>query len=678
MNYRAWQVNRPDMGKAKRLAHAIGAPMLLARILVARGLDTPEKAAELLIQDQPLSDPFLLKDMDKAVARIEHALDCQEPIVVFGDYDVDGVTATALLFEHLRGMGANVRCMLPSREGDGYGLSRRALESVAAKGYKLVITVDNGISAVQEAAFAKELGLDLIITDHHLAPAELPQAIAVVDPRRSDDTSPFKAMCGAGVAFKLCAALEGCDPNDLLEFCGDLAAIGTIADVMPLLGENRTLVKAGLRSLCNTERPGLVALMEAAGLGDKPVTAENVSFALAPRLNAAGRMNSAAQALQLLLAEDPDRAEQLANELCQCNTARQQAEQEIMAQVEAQLAADPARKNDRVIVLWGEKYHSGVIGIVASRIVERYGRPVLLISLENGEGKGSGRSIEGFNLHSAISACADLLVRYGGHALAAGLTICQDNLEEFRRRINEWAAREYPVMQQPPLHLDVAVDLSELTVEEIQGLDYLAPCGSGNPSPLFLLEDAVIDGVYPMSDGRHSRLRLRQKGHTIYAAWFGITPQQLAYTVGDRVDAALSFSVYQSAHGGPMLSARIKEVRPAGLSNEAVEQAALFEAFRSGAQLTREQKNVLLPQRADSVALYRTVQAGGISAEDLRPLFAKMGAQNTGKALVSLAALCQVGLVGQREVEGSQRLTPLPTKEKKDLTRAPILRALEV
>lgn len=678
MNYRAWQVNRPDMDKAKRLAHAIGAPMLLARILVARGLDTPEKAADLLIQDQLLSDPFLLKDMDKAVERIERALDSEEPIVVFGDYDVDGVTATALLFEHLRGMGANVRCMLPSREGDGYGLSRRALESVAAKGYKVVITVDNGISAVEEAAYAKELGLDLIITDHHLALEVLPQAVAVVDPKRRDDTSPFKELCGAGVAFKLCAALEGCDPNDLLEFCGDLAAIGTVADVMPLVNENRTLVKAGLRALRNTERPGLLALMEAAGLDGKPVTAENVSFALAPRLNAAGRMNSAALALQLLLAEDPDRAEQLADDLCRCNAARQEAEQEIMAQVEAQLAADPVRKNDRVIVLWGEHYHPGVIGIVASRIVERYGRPALLISMENGEGKGSGRSIEGFNLHSAIAACGDLLVRYGGHALAAGLSIRQEKLEEFRVRINEWAAREYPVLRLPPLKLDVAVSLEDITVDEIQGLDYLAPCGSGNPAPLFLVEDAVIDGIYPVSDGRHSRLRLRQNNQCIYAAWFGISPQQLAYGVGDHVDVALSLSVFQSARSGPMLSGRIKEIRPAGLSNEAAEQAALFEAFRSGAKLTPEQRNVLLPQRSDTVALYRTVQAGGVSAGDLRPLFAKMGAQNTGKALVSLAALCQVGLVGQREVEGSSRLAPLPTREKKDLTRAPILRALEV
>ena len=678
MNYRAWQVNRPDEGKAKRLAQSIGAPMLLARILVGRGLDTPEKAAALLIQEQALSDPFLLKDMDKAVARINEALDNEEPMAVFGDYDVDGVTATALLFEHLRSMGAHVRCMLPSREGDGYGLSRRALESLAEKGYRLVITVDNGISAVEEAEYCKELGMDLIITDHHLAPMPLPDAVAVIDPSQPEDHSPFKGLCGAGVAFKLCAALDGCAPGDLLEFCGDLAAIGTVADVMPLVNENRTLVKAGLTSIQNTERPGLLALIDAAGLTDKRITAESISFALAPRLNAAGRMDSAALALQLLLCEDPARAEQLAQELCQCNTARQEAEQEIMEKVEAQLNADPSRRSDRVIVLWGEHYHPGVIGIVASRVVERYGRPALIISLQDGEGKGSGRSVEGFNLHSAISACSDLLIRYGGHALAAGLSIEEGKLEEFRRRINAWAAKEYPVMRLPALKLDVAVRLDQLTVDEVRGLDYLAPCGGGNPAPTFLLEDAVIDGIYPVSEGRHTRLRLRQHGHCIYAAWFGVSPSQLAYSVGDHVDAALSLNVYEGGRSGPQLSGRIKELRPAGLPDEAVEQAALFEAFRSGSPLTPAQRDILRPRREDTVALYRTVQAGGVPAGDLRPMFARMGAHNTGKALVSLAALCQLGLVGPKEVAGSTRFAPLPTQGKKDLMRAPILRALEV
>lgn len=677
MNYRAWQVNRPDEGKAKRLAQGIGASMLLARTLVARGYDTPEKAAAFLIESAPLSDPFLIKDMDKAVQRILRALDEEEPIAVFGDYDVDGVTATALLFEHLRSMGADVRCMLPSREGDGYGLSRPMLEKLAAKGYRLVITVDNGISAVQEATYAKELGLDLIITDHHLASLPLPEAVAVVDPNRPDDESPFKSLCGAGVAFKLCAALDGCEPEDLLDFCGDLAAIGTVADVMPLVGENRTLVRAGLENLQNTERPGLVALIEAAGMAEKPVTAESISFTLAPRLNAAGRMDSAVLALQLLLCEDPGRAEELAAELCRCNTSRQEAEQQIMAQVEAQLAAEPARRNDRVIVLWGD-YHPGVTGIVASRVVEAYGRPAILISLQNGEGKGSGRSIQGFHLHKAIAACEDLLIRYGGHALAAGLSIRKEALEEFRTRINAWAAQEYPVMQLPPLRLDVPVKLNELTVEGVKELDYLAPCGGGNPAPVFLLENAVVDGVYPVGDKRHSRIRLRQGDQCIYAAYFGMSPAKLAYSVGDHVDAALSLSVYEGGRGGAQLSGRIKELRPAGLPDEAVEQAALFESFRAGAKLTQQQRQLLLPKREDTVALYRTVQAGGVPTGDLRPMFAKLGPQNTGKFLVSLAALCQLGLVAPKEMHGSTRFAPLPAKGKKDLTSAPILRALEV
>ena len=288
---------------------------LLAGVLTARGITDPTEALTLLAGEEELSDPSLLTDMDKACERIWRAIDEGETIVVFGDYDVDGVTATALLYQHLKGMGATVKCMLPSREGDGYGLSRNAIRSIHDKGCKLIVTVDNGISAVEEADYAAELGIDLIITDHHLPPETLPKAIAVVDPRREDDTSPFKGLCGAGVAFKLCAALDGCPPEEMLDYCGDLAAVGTVADVMPLTGENRTLVKAGLRQLQNTDRPGLEALLEEVGLAGKPVTAENVSYAIAPRINAAGRMDNAVTALQLVMCEDPDRAEELAHKL---------------------------------------------------------------------------------------------------------------------------------------------------------------------------------------------------------------------------------------------------------------------------------------------------------------------------------------------------------------------------
>ena len=487
MTYRAWQVNRPDEQAAAKLAAQIGAPKLLARVLTARGLDTPEKAMGLLGQDVPLTDPMRMKDMDKAVERILRAIDEEEKMVVFGDYDVDGVTATALLYSHLRNMGADVRCMLPSREGEGYGLSEKVIRSLADKGYRLIITVDNGISAGAEAELAAQLGVDLVVTDHHLPLRQLPKAVAVVDPMRTDDESPYKGFSGAGVAFKLCCALDGCPPEELLDFCGDLAAIGTVADVMDLTGENRTLVRRGLEALQNSGRPGIEALLEVSGMGGRTVTADTVSYTLAPRLNAAGRMDSAALALQLLLCEDAERAADLAARLNQCNQDRQNAEQEILVRVNEQLDADPARKNDRVLVVWGDAFHPGVTGIVASRLVERYGRPAIVISMQGDEGKGSGRSIEGFHLHQAISACQELLVRFGGHALAAGLSIRRENLEAFRQQINAWAAKTYPLPQQPPLRLDVPVRLDEVTVEEVQGLDYLAPCGHGNPAPLFLV-----------------------------------------------------------------------------------------------------------------------------------------------------------------------------------------------
>lgn len=650
---------------------------LLAGVLAARGVTSPEQALALLAGEEPLSDPFLLKDMDKACERLLRAADSGETIVVFGDYDVDGVTATALLYEHLKGMGANVKCMLPSREGDGYGLSKNAVRSVYDKGYRLIVTVDNGISAVEEAEYAASLGVDLVITDHHLPPDTLPKAVAVVDPRRQDDESPFKGLCGAGVAFKLCAALDGCDPQEMLDYCGDLAAIGTVADVMPLTGENRTLVKAGLRLLARTDRPGLGALLEQVGLAGKPVTAENISYALAPRINAAGRMDNAVTALQLVLCEDEERAAELAHKLSEINASRQEIEQQIAQAAQAQLDADPSLTADRVILVWGRDWHQGVIGIVASRLVERLGRPVLVVSVdENGDGKGSGRSVQGFNLHACIASCADLLVRFGGHAMAAGLSVREENLPELRRRLNEWAGRECPVLRTPPLECDLSIRLERTTVEAVRGLEQLAPFGPENPTPVFVLENAAVEGVYPVSEGKHSRLRLRQGSASLYAVWFGMSPARLAYGVGDAVDVALTLSVYDGARGA-QLSGRILEVHPAGLGEEAAGQAALVEALRRGAPLTAEQKALVCPARAHIIAVYREIQARRWHAEDLQPLIARMGAQNAGKTLVALTALEQVGLVAAAERDGARFLELVPSEGKKNLADAPILKCLE-
>ena len=650
---------------------------LLAGILVARGITDPAEALTLLAGEEELSDPALLTDMDAACQRIWQAIDNGETIAVFGDYDVDGVTATALLYQHLKGMGATVKCMLPSREGDGYGLSKNAIQSMHNKGCTLIVTVDNGISAVEEADFAASLGMDLIITDHHLPPETLPKAVAVVDPRREDDHSPFKGLCGAGVAFKLCAALDGCPPEEMLDYCGDLAAVGTVADVMPLTGENRTLVKAGLRQLQNTDRPGLEALLEEVGLAGKPVTAENVSYAIAPRINAAGRMDNAVTALQLVMCEDPDRAAELAHKLNEINTKRQETELQIFKAAQELLEQEPERLEDRVMLLWGRDWHPGVIGIVASRLVERTGRPVIVVTIdEHGECKGSGRSVQGFNLHACIGACADLLIRYGGHAMAAGLSVREENLPALRRRLNDWAARECPVLHTTPLECDLPIHLDRVTVESVRKLDQLAPYGAENPTPVFLLQNAVLDGVYPVSEGRHSRLRLRQGNASVYAVWFGMPPEQLPYAMGDVVDAALNLSVYDSPRGA-QLSGRILDLHPAGLGTKLAEQAAFVVALRRGTPLTEEQKKLITPERSDIVTVYRELQARRWHAEDLQPLCAKLGEENTGKTLVAVTALEQVGLIAAVEKGGAKYLELVPAQGKKNLADAPILKCLE-
>ena len=650
---------------------------LLAGVLTARGITDPTEALTLLAGEEELSNPSLLTDMDKACERIWRAIDEGETIVVFGDYDVDGVTATALLYQHLKGMGATVKCMLPSREGDGYGLSKNAIQSIHDKGCQLIVTVDNGISALEEAEFAASLGVDLIVTDHHLPHDALPKAVAVVDPRRADDHSPFKGLCGAGVAFKLCAALDGCPPEEMLDYCGDLAAVGTVADVMPLTGENRTLVKAGLKLLQQTDRPGISALLEEVGLEGKPITAENVSYAIAPRINAAGRMDNAVTALQLVLCEDEERAAELAHKLNEINVARQETEQEIVKAAQEQLDAEPAILEDRVILIWGRDWHPGVIGIVASRLVEKTGRPVIVVSVdEHGEGKGSGRSVQGFNLHECIASCEDILLRFGGHAMAAGLSVREENLPELRRRLNEWAARECAVLFTPPLECDLSIHLDRITVESVRRLEQLAPYGAENPTPVFVLEKAVIDGIFSVSEGKHCRLRLRQGNASIYAVWFGMPPEQLPYTMGDVVDAAVNLSVYESLRGA-QLSGRILELHPAGFGNAAAEQTALVQALRRGTPLSAEQKARIAPERSDIITVYRELQARRWHAEDLQPLCAKLGEENTGKILVAITALEQVGLIAVRERSGAKFWELVPAEGKKNLADAPILKCLE-
>ncbi|MDL2219690.1 single-stranded-DNA-specific exonuclease RecJ [Ruminococcaceae bacterium OttesenSCG-928-O06] len=680
MLYREWNLREGDEEKARVLAEQLqtetGAPAhLLSEILVARGHDTPAAAAALLQEEDTLPDPYTIKDIEKAAQRIRAAIEDEEPIVVFGDYDADGITATALLYSYLDGQGAQVFYKLPNRADDDYGLSPAVVDQVADKGISLIITVDNGTTAFEAAARAKERGVSLVVTDHHLPYDTLPELDALVNPCRTDDDSGLDGLSGVGVAFMLLAVLEGCPPAELLPLFGDLVAIGTVADVMRLVGPNRTIVRAGLALMQDTERPGLRAVMDACGLADKPVTVENISYGIAPRLNAAGRMDDATVALELLLAENEDEAAFLVEQLQAMNAARQKAEQEILEPIIAQMEADTAMQRARVLVLAGEGWHQGVIGIVASRLVDKYAKPAIVISFEGEVGKGSGRSVAGFSLHGAIASCEDILLRYGGHDLAAGFSISRQHVEDFRRRVNAWAAQNSPVPPLPKVLADVETELSALTVPEVKALERLAPCGSGNPVPRLLVRGAVVEAVYTVSEGKHCRLRLSQKGSCLLAVLFGTGPARLAYKPGDVVDVLLTLSIYEGKQG-PQVSGRIVEIRPAQLGNAHVAQSALFESFYAGGTLTKEQQALLAPSREDVAAAYRAVRdAGPVYYEDLRPMFARLGEDMAGRMLAALAALEELGLIARNTRDG--QYTVPQVAEKRNLAESTLLQRLQ-
>ncbi|MEG2660169.1 MAG: single-stranded-DNA-specific exonuclease RecJ [Oscillospiraceae bacterium] len=677
MLYRPWQIANHDSKKSTALSEAFGLPRLVCDVLTSRGLTDTDDVRAFVEADTPLSSPMQLANIDKARARILNAVDKGERIAVFGDYDVDGVTATALLYTYLDGLCADVYYKLPNREDDGYGLSVQTVDYMAEKGVNLIITVDNGVSAIEAIAYAAEKGIDVVVTDHHLPPPVLPNAIAIVNPQLSEDKSEFKALSGVGVAFKLICALEGCEPSELMPFYSDLVAIGTVADIMTLTGENRVLVKAGLEVLQNTDRPGLAALIEACGFADKELTADNISYGIAPRLNAAGRMDTANTALDLLLCDDTDSAQDLVATLVENNAMRQKTEQDIAEEVSKKIIEDIKYHSERILVVEGRGYHQGVIGIVASRIVERFGKPAIIISIdENGEGKGSGRSVEGISLYDAISGCKDLLIRFGGHAMAAGLSVREENISAFRSAINVFVNANYPVSVRAPLHLDARVDLQKLTAEDIESLSLLAPFGNGNPAPLFYIENASIDALYPVSDGKHTRIRLKSGNACIYGIIFGTSPTALGYTLNSRVDAAVSLSVYAGKQG-KMISARIKELRPYGMSDKYLQAAQSYEAFCCKEQISQDERILIKPQRADTVAVYKRVCDGGLPANDLRPLFAQLGSENAGKILVSLSALCELGLVEKKQKDGAEFYIAAPVTEKKNLASASILRSLE-
>ena len=540
MKYQKWHIGTASEQDTALLKEA-GYPSLLATVLAARGITTSEAAAEALERETSLTiSPMLMRDMDKAVARIQKALANDETIAVFGDYDVDGITSTVLLLDYLKNCGAKCLRYIPRRIEDGYGLSKDAIQGLRDKGATLMITVDCGITGNEEIDFAASIGMDVVVTDHHECKENLPRAVAVVDPHRPDDTYPFKYLAGVGVALKLVLALGGPDRENALfaRYC-TLAAIGTIADVMRMEGENRTIVSCGLAALNHTDFVGIHALLKEAGLLGKPITSIQIGFVLSPRINAAGRMGAADLAADLLQETDPAKAEELAKQLCDLNRERQAVEQSICADAIAQIERlRPEERN--ALVLSSEEWHQGVVGIVASRLSEKYAAPSFMIHLKGGSGKGSCRSYGGFNLFSALESCSDLLDGFGGHELAAGFTIPEENIDTFRQRMNQ-LVREYQGGGAPEVCLEIDAALtcpSRVTLTEVEALGMLEPYGAGNNRPLFCLMGATLERLQSVGQNRHLKLRLSKGSSQFDGIFFSVSPDTCPVAAGSRVDAA--------------------------------------------------------------------------------------------------------------------------------------------
>ena len=675
MKYEQWNLRRGGTAAARREMELAGMPPLCAAVLCARGLDTAEKAAAFLAHGpELLHDPFLLRDMDRAVARISQALRDGQTIAVYGDYDVDGITSTCLLTEFLREQGGSVLSYIPDRIEEGYGLNPAAIDRLSAQGVKLIVTVDCGITAAEEVEYARALGLDVVITDHHHCKSDLPRAVAVVDPRRTDCEYPFPELAGVGVALKVALALTPKHQREaVLRRYAELAAIGTVADVMQLTDENRAIVHLGLGRLSRTRRPGLRALLQEVAPNQQKLTAVNIGYGLAPRINAAGRMEQAAVALELLLTRDSARGQELALTLCDLNRERQAIELAIFEECSDYLSRHPEEASGS-IVLAGGHWHQGVVGIVASRLAEKHSCPAFMICLDQGRGKGSCRSFGGFNLFAALEQCAPLLEGYGGHELAAGFTIREENLPSFKRKMDELVA-DYSA-QTPMLSiLNVDADIDDcalLTPQQVDALSLLEPFGSGNPKPVFRLQGALVVSCSDVGGGRHLKMKVRRDGHTFDSIFFSANTAAAGVAAGDRIDLIFTPQINEY-RGRRDLQLQLCDLRPAPTRIQA--EQAMFEKLCSGAVLTAREAAQLLPAREDFAYLWRFLQRSCAAGPIAGPLdrLARSAVRSAsphrsfGRTLMCLQVLDERGLIRVEQCRQSVSVSLHTPAEKVDL-----------
>jgi single-stranded-DNA-specific exonuclease len=539
---RIWTYDGINEADIDKLSKEVGIPKLLAKIFLGRNIKDVKYIKSFLNPElNYLHDPFLMKDMEKATNRIISAIKENEKITLYGDYDVDGITGITILYDFLERQGADVTYYIPDRIEEGYGVSMNAIEFLAKNGSNLIITIDCGINAIQEVDYAKNNNVDMIITDHHKCGQVLPKAYAIINPCQEGCTYPFKELAGVGVAFKLINAIcINMNLGDIYFRYLDFVAIGTVADVVDLKGENRIIVKQGMSLIPKTTNVGLKALLKVSNLIDRQIDTYEIGFVIGPRINAAGRVGGAARALEMFITKNEKKALDIAEELDIANTIRQEIELKVYEEAIEKIKTEINLKEEKIIVLSNDNWHQGVIGIVASRVMEKHYRPVILISTDKGAGKGSGRSIKGFNLFKALESCQCLLQKYGGHEMAAGLSIDKCDIRDFKKVINEYASK---VMEKdmfiPKIRIDAYIDRNDLSIEHVKQLDLLSPFGIGNPSPVFGAKDLTVDNFKGVgAENKHLKARFSLQGVPIDAIGFNMGFATKSLKEGDSVNVA--------------------------------------------------------------------------------------------------------------------------------------------
>jgi single-stranded-DNA-specific exonuclease len=666
-----WKTSHTDKDAAAAVSEEFSLEPLAALLLASRGMTDSEAIENFLFADSHFRDPFEIEDMDRAVERIGAAVDSGEKIMIFGDYDADGVTSTTLLYLYLREQGADVGYYIPDRMSEGYGISCEAVREFSENGTKLIITVDNGISAVEETRLANELGMDVVITDHHKVGEAIPDAVAVVNPHRADSECEFREYAGVGVVFKLVCALEG-DSDTICEKYADLAAIGTLADVVPVVDENRIIVKKGVEQLKHSHRYGIEALKAVSGTDKRAVTATSIAFGIAPRINAAGRMKSAKTAVELLLCDSAEKAQAVAQEIDTANRERQTVETETAMQAVELIESDDRIKYAPIIVVSGENWHQGVIGIVASRLVSRYGKPAIVISTDGETGKGSCRSVGGFSIYDALSSVSGMLNHFGGHTLAAGFGINSKDIDKFRLKLCEYA--QSVSMPYPELGIDLTIKPSLISNQLLDVLSMFEPFGADNPQPCFAMKNAVLKSVRPVGEGKHLRLTFEKDSREIGAIMFSQTAKDFQYEMGDLVNIA--FRVERNEFRGEVKPAvQIVDIAFADSDFDIYNASRrVYEKFRGGAELSEKELRLLTPDRAFFASVYKFLKAKNGFSYGMEAFChrARCPYKYAAKVLVTLDVMEELGIIG-REAEN---ITLLPTSEKVDLASSVILKKL--